>query len=201
MTAAVDPHTSKVAIRSRRARNCAGRVPGERMVRIKNQTFGYSWDGGHRDVDALGQYAINWKIVRRRTSLTRLEPIKSRRPVTKPFLACCLPMPNWSFLDCSRRMAHSIVRRASIGSFKPRKKPDVRIEAHPEWCGFDWKPRPTRRQIKAKYLKRRYRIPKGNDRRPIAACGWGRLRSWIDKSCPKLADCTRAGSAPGLWPG
>ena len=206
VTAAVDPHTSKVRWEPITRIVRRPRAPGERMVRIKNQTLDIRVTEGHRMLMRSAN-AINWKIVQAGELPDTTGAYQLPLAGDETFPGVLLTDAELEFLGLFATDGTLNRERASIEIIQAAKSPMcAEIERILNDCGFDWKVSETYQETnKGKYLKRRYRIPKGTIGGQLQRNGWGRLESWIDKSLsPKLADCTRAQFERlvyGLWIG
>ena len=206
ITAVVDPQTSKVRWEPIERIVRRPRSPGERMVRIKNQTLDIRVTEGHRMM-MRSAGARDWKIVEAAELPGKVGSYELPLAGDGRFPGVLLTDAELEFLGLFATDGTFNQERASIEIIQAAKSPMCpEIERVLNECGFDWRMSETYQETnKGKYLKRRYRIPKGTIGGQLKRSGWGRLESWIDKSLsPKLADCTRAQFERliyGLWMG
>jgi superfamily II DNA or RNA helicase len=206
VTAAVDPKSSGVfwepitrIVRRRRG-------PDERMVRVKNQTLDIRVTEGHRMV-VRSSGNVQWRITEAGQLPSSIGHYQL--PLAGIDLHSGVPLTDveLEFLGLFATDGTFNRERATIEIIQAAKSPMCpEIERILTACGFDWKVSETYQETnKGKYLKRRYRIPKGTIGGQLKCNGWGRIETWIDKSLsPKLADCTRAQFQHliyGLWMG
>lgn len=208
ITATVNPETGSVAWEpiSRIVRR--PRADGERMVHIKNQTLDIRVTEGHRMM-VRSSSGVRWKFTEAGALPNAVGHYQLPLAGAEDFDGVPLTDAELEFLGLFATDGTINRARGTIEIIQAAASPMCpEIERILTACGFDWKMHESFEETnKGAYLKRRYRVPKGNIGGQLQRKGWGHLddEGWINKSLsPKLASCTRAQFERvvyGLWMG